>query len=108
MIGAFITFLCMFVLLTGFVINLLIETYKEKEKTSTKVLGWLAVILSFVLTIVFFISSALKIREQAIIDYTKGKYKVNVEVKTDTLKTITRGPDTTILYENYLRQHSRL
>lgn len=108
MIGAFITILCMFIILTGLLISLLIETYKEKENKSTKILGWFSVILSFGLIIAFFLSFAYRVRNQAIIDYTKGKYKVNIDLRIDTLRTVTKEPDISVIYENYLRQHSRL
>lgn len=66
--------------------------FEKDTDRQVKILSWLIVTLLFGLSIAVTFISTQSNMEKAIIDYDRGKYKVELKVSIDTVRTVKRCP----------------
>lgn len=67
----------------------------EKKKTDKplKIIGWILIIVTLGLCVFVYYTSIETNMNKAIIDYDRGKYKVELKVRVDTVRTIKKCPE---------------
>lgn len=65
---------------------------KETDK-QLKILSWTLIIISFGLSTIVSYTSIETNMNKAVIDYDRGKYKVELKIQIDTIRTVKRCPE---------------
>lgn len=77
----------------GIVCKMCLPPFEKKTNKTLKVMSWLLIIATFSLCILISYASTETSMNKAIIDYDRGKYKVELKVSIDTVRTIKKCPE---------------
>lgn len=83
--------------LLGIACRWCLPPFEKNTDKHVKILGWFIVTLMFGLSTAVTFLSTWSNMEKAIIDYDRGKYKVELKVSIDTIRTVRKCPK---LYEH--------
>lgn len=81
-----------FWILSGIGCRWCLPPFEKDTDRQVKILSWLIVTLMFGLSIAVTFISTQSNMEKAIIDYDRRRYKVELKVSIDTIKTVKRCP----------------
>lgn len=77
----------------GTVCKICLPPFEKKTDKALKVISWLLIIATLGLCILVSYTSIETSMNKAIIDYDRGKYKVELKVGIDTIRTIKKCPE---------------
>lgn len=77
----------------GIVCKMCLPPFEKKTDKALKVISWLLIIATLGLCILVSYASIETSMNKAIIDYDRGKYKVELKVGIDTIRTIKKCPE---------------
>lgn len=77
----------------GIVCKVCLPPFEKKTDKALKVISWLLIIATLGLCILVSYASIETSMNKAIIDYDRGKYKVELKVSVDTIRTIKKCPE---------------
>ena len=77
----------------GIVCKMCLPPFEKKTDKPLKITGWILIIVTLGLCVFVYYTSIETNMNKAIIDYDRGKYKVELKVRIDTVKTIKKCPE---------------
>lgn len=77
----------------GIICKMCLPPFEKKTDKALKVISWLLIIATLGLCILVSYASIETSMNKAIIDYDRGKYKVELKVSIDTIRTIKKCPE---------------
>lgn len=77
----------------GVVCKICLPPFEKKTDRLLKITSWVLTIATFSLCVLVSYTSIETSMNKAIIDYDRGKYKVELKVSIDTVKTIKKCPE---------------
>lgn len=77
----------------GIVCKMCLPPFEKKTDKPLKILSWVLFIITLGLCVLISYTSIETSMNKAIIDYDRGKYKVELKVSIDTIKTIKKCPE---------------
>lgn len=77
----------------GIVCKMCLPPFEKKTDKPLKIIGWILMIVTLGLCVFVYYTSIETNMNKAIIDYDRGKYKVELKVRIDTVKTIKKCPE---------------
>lgn len=77
----------------GIVCKMCLPPFEKKTDRLLKVISWVLIIVTFGLCVLISYTSIETSMNKAIIDYDRGKYKVELKVSVDTVRTIKKCPE---------------
>lgn len=77
----------------GIVCKMCLPPFEKKTDKALKVISWLLIIVTLGLCILVSYVSIETSMNKAIIDYDRSKYKVELKVSVDTVRTIKKCPE---------------
>ena len=77
----------------GIVCKMCLPPFEKKTDKPLKIIGWILIIVTFGLCVFVYYISIETNMNKAIIDYDRGKYKVELKVRVDTIRTIKKCPE---------------
>lgn len=77
----------------GIVCKMCLPPFEKKTDKPLKIIGWILIIVTLGLCVFVYYTSIETNMNKAIIDYDRGKYKVELKVRIDTVKTIKKCPE---------------
>lgn len=85
----------------GIVCKMCLPPFEKKTDRLLKIISWVLIIVTLGLCVLVSYTSVESSMNKAIIDYDRGKYKVELKVSVDTVRTIKKCPELykhTVLY----------
>lgn len=76
----------------GIVCKMCLPPFEKKTDISLKITNWVLAVATFSLCVLISYKSIEANMNKAIIDYDRGKYKVELKVSVDTVRTIKKCP----------------
>lgn len=77
----------------GIVCKMCLPPFEKKTDKPLKIIGWILIIVTLGLCVFVYYTSIETNMNKAIIDYDRGKYKVELKVRVDTVRTIKKCPE---------------
>lgn len=77
----------------GVACRICLPPFEKKTDGLLKVISWVLIIVTFGLCVLISYTSIETSMNKAIIDYDRGKYKVELKVSIDTVRTIKKCPE---------------
>lgn len=77
----------------GIVCKMCLPPFEKKTDKSLKITSWVLTVATFSLCVLVSYTSIETNMNKAIIDYDRGKYKVELKVRVDTVRTIKKCPE---------------
>lgn len=77
----------------GIVCKMCLPPFEKKTDKPLKIISWILIIVTFGLCVFVYYASIETNMNKAIIDYDRGKYKVELKVSVDTVRTIKKCPE---------------
>lgn len=77
----------------GIVCKMCLPPFEKKTDKPLKIISWILIIVTFGLCVFVYYASIETNMNKAIIDYDRGKYKVELKVRVDTIRTIKKCPE---------------
>lgn len=77
----------------GIVCKMCLPPFEKKTDKPLKIIGWILIIVTLGLCVFVYYISIETNMNKAIIDYDRGKYKVELKVRVDTIRTIKKCPE---------------
>lgn len=77
----------------GIVCKMCLPPFEKKTDKPLKIIGWILIIVTLGLCVFVYYISIETNMNKAIIDYDRGKYKVELKVSIDTVRTIKKCPE---------------
>lgn len=77
----------------GIVCKMCLPPFEKKTDKPLKIISWILIIVTFGLCVFVYYASIETNMDKAIIDYDRGKYKVELKVRVDTIRTIKKCPE---------------
>ncbi len=77
----------------GIVCRMCLPPFDKKTDKPLKIIGWILIIVTLGLCVFVYYTSIETNMNKAIIDYDRGKYKVELKVRVDTVRTIKKCPE---------------
>lgn len=77
----------------GIVCKICLPPFEKKTDKLLKITSWVLTVATFSLCVLVSYTSIETNMNKAIIDYDRGKYKVELKVSVDTVKTIKKCPE---------------
>lgn len=77
----------------GIVCKMCLPPFEKKTDEPLKIIGWILIIVTLGLCVFVYYTSIETNMDKAIIDYDRGKYKVELKVRVDTIRTIKKCPE---------------
>lgn len=77
----------------GIVCKMCLPPFEKKTDKPLKIIGWILIIVTLGLCVFVYYTSIETNMDKAIIDYDRGKYKVELKVRVDTIRTIKKCPE---------------
>ena len=76
----------------GIVCKMCLPPFEKKTDKALKIISWILIIVTLGLCVFVYYTSIETNMNKAIIDYDRGKYKVELKVSVDTIRTIKKCP----------------
>lgn len=89
--GQFIFSILLWVLF-GIICKICLPPFKKGTDKDLKITGWVFTIVIFGLCVLISYTNIKVNMDKAIVDYDRGKYKVELKVSIDTIRTVKRCP----------------
>lgn len=77
----------------GIVCKICLPPFEKKADRLLKIMSWVLIVATFSLCVLVSYASIEANMNKAIIDYDRGKYKVELKVSVDTVRTIKKCPE---------------
>lgn len=77
----------------GIVCKMCLPPFEKKTDKPLKIISWVLTIVTLSLCVLISYTSIETSMNKAIIDYDRGRYKVELKVSVDTVKTIKKCPE---------------
>lgn len=77
----------------GIVCKMCLPPFEKKTDKLLKIISWVLIITTFSLCVLVSYTSIETNINKAIIDYNRGKYKVELKISIDTVRTIKKCPE---------------
>lgn len=77
----------------GIVCKICLPPFEKKADRLLKIISWVLIIVTLGLCVLVSYTSIETNMNKAIIDYDRGKYKVELKVRVDTVRTIKKCPE---------------
>ena len=77
----------------GIICKICLPPFEKKADRLLKIMSWVLIIATLSLCILISYASIEASMNKAIIDYDRGKYKVELKVSVDTVRTIKKCPE---------------
>lgn len=77
----------------GIVCKICLPPFEKKTDRLLKITSWVLTVATFSLCVLISYTSIETSMNKAIIDYDRGKYKVELKVSVDTIRTIKKCPE---------------
>lgn len=77
----------------GIVCKMCLPPFEKKTDKPLKIISWVLIIVTLGLCVLVSYTSIETSMNKAIIDYDRGKYKVELKVRVDTVRTIKKCPE---------------
>ena len=76
----------------GIVCKMCLPPFEKKTDKALKIISWILIIVTLGLCVFVYYTSIETNMNKAIIDYDRGKYKVELKVSVDTIRIIKKCP----------------
>ena len=77
----------------GIICKMCLPPFEKKTDRLLKIMSWVLIIVTLGLCVFVYYTSIETNMNKAIIDYDRGKYKVELKVSVDTVRTIKKCPE---------------
>lgn len=77
----------------GIVCKVCLPPFKKGTNRPLKIIGWVLIIVTFSLCVLISYTSIETNINKAIVDYDRGKYKVELKVSIDTIRIVNKCPE---------------